>query len=91
MYNIYTIVATKKMAENKSKTKIFKMTNFSPVGFIVANYPTKFCSLCRGYLHNVCSTCMENKHRKCEVTEYNGSYYHRHCYELINSLSNQSF
>ena len=66
-------------------TRIFKLTNLSPIGFKTVNYPVKFCSLCRGYLTEVCSTCIEKGEEKCTVTNHDGSYYHTHCYSFMNT------
>ena len=72
------------MSENKDD-RIFKLTNFSPVGFKNYNYPVQFCSLCRGYLSDVCSNCIEKGEDDCDVVKQNESYYHKHCYSLINN------
>ena len=69
----------------ETDTRTFKLTNFSPIGFKQVNYPTQFCSLCRGYLTDVCSVCMEKNEEKCNVTNQNGSYYHSHCYTFMNA------
>lgn len=69
----------------QADTRIFRLTSFSPIGFKQVNYPTQFCSLCRGYLNDVCSMCMEKGEDKCNVTNQNGSYYHSHCYTLMNT------
>lgn len=65
--------------------KIFKMVSFSPIGFKMINYPTQFCLLCRGHLNEVCSVCMENRSEKCNIINDNDSYYHNHCFILMNS------
>lgn len=72
---------------SKVDTKTFKLTNFSPIGFKVVNYPVQFCSLCRGYLSEVCNTCTERKSEVCNVINSEGSYYHNHCYQFMNSTS----
>lgn len=71
------------MSEATTNTKIFKLTSFSPIGFKTMNYPVQFCSLCRGYLTDVCSTCMEKGCEKCDVINNDGSYYHNHCYTFM--------
>jgi hypothetical protein len=68
--------------------KIFKLTNFSPIGFKVMNYPVQFCSLCRGYLTEPCSICMEKRNENCTVLDNDGSFYHNHCYIFMNSENN---
>ena len=68
-----------------SDTRTFKLTRFSPIGFKVENYPVQFCSLCRGYLTEVCSTCMEKSNEKCDVINSGESYYHNHCFTFMNS------
>lgn len=73
------------MAENKKDNRIFKLTNFSPVAFKVFNYPVQFCSVCRGYLSEVCSNCMETGLDKCDVIKHTDVYYHKHCHDLMNS------
>ena len=77
------------MANNNTKTdtRVFKMTNFSPIGFKADNYPVQYCSLCRGYLNEVCSTCMENGNESCAVGKFADTYYHNHCHSLMNSDS----
>lgn len=79
-------------------TRIFKLKNFTPVGFKQPNYPVKICPLCRGNLTNVCTFCAEKNLEKCNVLCYdssggtngvpgtNGVYYHVHCYSfMVNS------
>ena len=73
------------MSQNKSDSRIFKLTNFSPIGFKQVNYPVPYCSLCRGYLTEVCGTCIEKGEEECAVTKNNDSYYHAHCYTLMGS------
>lgn len=64
--------------------RTFKLLNFSPIGFKVENYPVQYCSLCRGYLTEICNTCVENKCENCDVIQANESYYHVHCHKLFN-------
>ena len=64
--------------------RTFKLVNFSPIGFKMINYPVQFCSLCRGYLTEVCNTCTENNCEKCDVIQADDSYYHVHCYKFVN-------
>lgn len=82
-----TITITINMTTNKSNSKIFKLTNFSPVGFKVMNYPVQFCPLCRGYLTEPCNMCMEKKNDNCPVINNDESFYHNHCYAFMNSKS----
>lgn len=63
--------------------KIFKLIDFSPIGFKQINYPVQFCSLCRGKLVDVCGNCFENNITKCDVINTNDTYYHLHCYKMI--------
>lgn len=65
--------------------RVFKLVNFTPIGFKNMNYPVQFCALCRGYLSEVCSNCMETGCEKCTVTKQNDSYYHTHCLALMNA------
>ena len=69
----------------KTDARVFKLVDFSPVGFKVMNYPVQFCSLCRGYLSDPCSNCIENNNDKCTVTNQNNSYYHTHCFTFMNA------
>jgi len=62
---------------------IFKLVKFCPVGFYAPNYPVAFCSLCRGKLTDVCSTCYENNCEICRVINNDDNYYHQHCYQLL--------
>lgn len=71
------------MLEQKD-TRVFKLTNFSPIGFQKIKYPVQYCTLCRGDLTEVCSTCMEKHCEKCDVVNNNGTFYHNHCLEMIN-------
>jgi len=66
-------------------TRTFKLTNLSPIGFKVVNYPTQYCCLCRGYLTEVCNTCMERGSENCNIVKSDGSYYHQHCLAFMNS------
>ena len=68
-----------------SDTQIFKLINFSPIGFKKPNYPVQYCSLCRGYLTDVCTSCIENHRENCVVVNYNDVYYHQHCYNFMNN------
>jgi len=68
------------MATNK---KIFKLTNFVPIGFKNINYPIDMCLLCRGPLTEVCHTCSEKNIENCPVEEHNKLYYHKHCHTLV--------
>ena len=61
-------------------SQTFKLTSFSPVGFKIPNFPVQHCSICRGYLTDVCGTCFENKQTECQVTNKDGNYHHLHCY-----------
>lgn len=63
--------------------KIFKMIDFSPIGFKQINYPVQFCSLCRGKLTDVCGACFEKNITKCDVINTDDTYYHLHCYRMI--------
>lgn len=63
---------------------MFKLTQFSPVGFEEKKYPNKFCSICRGLLNDVCSMCIEKKNDVCQVIFKDDTYYHGHCHEFIN-------
>lgn len=69
------------MADNR----IFRMTNFSPIGFKSVNYPVPHCPLCRGFLKEPCNVCMEKKNDKCNVILKNGINYHEHCNTFMNS------
>lgn len=69
---------------------IFKIKNLSPIGFKIENYPVKYCSICRGYLTNVCSACDEIGCEICTVVNMNNIYYHNHCYSLMNDKSKPS-
>ena len=64
-------------------SNIFKLVNFSPVGFKQINYPTAYCLLCRGYLTEICDSCTKYNRDECHVLEKDGSYYHMHCYNII--------
>jgi len=66
-------------------SKIFTLTNFSPIGFKEINYPVQFCTLCRGRLVDVCSSCIERNNDICNVINTDGSYFHYHCYNLMNN------
>ena len=68
---------------DKPIEKTFILKNFSPVAIKTIKYPVQFCSLCRGYLTQVCSTCMEIKSEKCDIVSNDNIYYHSHCYDLI--------
>ena len=72
------------MSGPTNTTQTFKLTKFSPIGFKMVNYPVQYCSLCRGYLTDVCCSCMEKKCDKCDVINNNGNYYHNHCYIFNN-------
>lgn len=74
------IILQSKMTE----TKIFRMTNFCPIGFKIKNYPIPHCPLCRGLLKEPCNICMEQHNEKCNVMLNNNIYYHEHCYNFIN-------
>lgn len=67
--------------------KIFTLTNFSPIGFKQINYPVQYCTICRGCLVDVCSMCIEKGNEVCNVINTDGSFYHYHCYNLINASS----
>lgn len=64
--------------------QLFKLIELSPIGFKKPYYPVQHCSLCRGYLNDVCNTCMEKKCDKCDVINSDGTYYHRHCHTFMN-------
>ena len=64
-------------------TPIFKLINFSPVGFRQPNYPTSYCSLCRGYLSDICHTCNDNNIDTCLIIENDHSFYHKHCFDFM--------
>jgi len=68
---------------NTIDTRVFKLTNFSPIGFKLMNYPVTNCSVCRGLLHDVCHTCEDLDREICPVTNQNELYYHTHCYTFI--------
>lgn len=75
---------TDSMAKNcPSASKIFELVDFSPIGFKTINYPVPYCSICRGYLVNVCSTCKETGQELCAVVNTDNTYYHNHCYQMI--------
>ena len=69
--------------------RTFKLINFTPIGFKVINYPVQYCSLCRGYLTDVCNTCSETNCEICDVIQADGSYYHVHCYKFVNQKTVQ--
>jgi len=71
--------------DTRADTRVFKLTNFAPVGFKVPNYPVKICLLCRGLLVEVCHNCMEKGDEKCSVTNQEGSYFHTHCLAFMNT------
>lgn len=77
------------MTEINQDNRVFKLINFSPIGFITINFPVQFCSLCRGYLNEPCSICTEKNEVKCDVICQNDTYYHNHCYGLMNSGSKE--
>lgn len=66
-------------------TRTFKLVKFSPIGFKVPNYPVQYCLLCRGYLTDVCSNCMETSNENCSIINKDGLYYHNHCFTFVNS------
>lgn len=70
--------------------KTFKLTNFSPIGLKIVNYPVQFCSLCRGYLTEVCNICMENNSENCAVVNIDNTFYHDHCYKFMDCGKNKS-
>jgi len=78
------------MTESKKDNRIFKLTNFSPVGFKIFNYPVKICNICRGYLTDSCSNCIETGQDKCDVVKQESCYYHNHCHDLVNSGGNKA-
>lgn len=88
MFN-YRLLASITMT-TKPNTPIFKLTGFSPIGFKMINYPVQFCFLCRGYLTEVCGTCFENKNENCNVISHDNSYYHVHCYTVMNTDKTKS-
>ena len=65
-------------------SKPFKLISLTPIGFKEVNYPITYCTICRGYLTEVCGDCLEKKCEKCEVNKFNDTYYHVHCYKLTN-------
>lgn len=69
-----------------SSNNTFTLVDFSPMGFIEPNYPVKFCSLCRGELNEVCGKCIETNSEKCNVTNCDDSYFHRHCYDMVKEI-----
>ena len=73
-----------------STNKIFTLTNFTPIGFKEVNYPVQFCYLCRGRLTDVCSLCIERDSDICNVINNDDSYYHFHCYSLIDTENKKS-
>lgn len=66
-----------------SDNKMFKLINFSPIGFKVMHYPTKYCPLCRGLLNEFCGKCVENNSDICNVVCIDETYYHSHCHGLM--------
>ncbi len=70
---------------SNTNAKIFNLVNFSPIGFKEINYPTPFCTLCRGYLTEVCGDCMDRGFDKCTITNQDDAYYHTHCHALMNA------
>ena len=70
--------------------RVFRMVNFSPVGLKMVNYPVQYCGLCRGYLTEPCSNCLEKGDDKCTVTNQEESYYHTHCYTFMNADNKKS-
>jgi hypothetical protein len=64
--------------------RIFKLTKLNPVGFKVVNYPVPHCPLCRGYLNDVCSVCLDKKIEECNVVKHDNVHYHAHCYSFMN-------
>lgn len=71
-----------------NKKEIFELINLTPIGFKSICYPVHFCSICRGYLSDVCSSCIEIGNDKCNIVDINGFYYHYHCYSLMKSNEN---
>ena len=69
-------------------SNIFKLISLNPVGFKKPNYPTPYCSLCRGYLDKPCNNCTKVNNEKCPVYEKDNIYYHNHCYVFINGVKN---
>lgn len=65
--------------------KIFKLTNFVPIGFLKKNYPVPNCPLCRGNLNDPCCACTADKCDICEVVCNNGEYYHQHCAKIMDN------
>lgn len=64
-------------------SKPFQIIDFNPMGFLQKNYPTPYCSICRGYLADVCENCTINHSIDCNVSEKDGSYCHNHCYDMM--------
>ena len=73
------------MAQININTGIFKLKNFSPIGFKIPNYPSQYCPLCRGYLIDVCNICIEKKCETCNVIDIKGTFYHDHCHKFIDN------
>lgn len=65
--------------------QIFRITQFNPVGFLQKVYPTPYCSICRGFLVDVCETCQESHLIDCQVIEKDKSFYHKHCFDMIST------
>lgn len=63
---------------------VFKLVNFSPIGFKESGH---HCQMCHGLIDQLCVTC-EVKHRtfgdclNCTSVCKDGVYYHVHCYKL---------
>ncbi|BCS83408.1 hypothetical protein QLL95_gp0715 [Cotonvirus japonicus] len=64
------------------KSPQFKLVSFTPVGYKVINYPTKYCVLCKGELVNPCSVCPSDS-SDCGITNKDEAYYHIHCQQNI--------
>ena len=70
------------MSSNK-KNKIFTMTNFTPIGYKIPNYPVKICLICRADLVDVCAKCSLKNENECEIIKNDDNYYHAHCCNLM--------
>lgn len=70
-----------------SDNRIFRMTNFSPIGFKTINYPVPHCPLCRGFLIEPCNICIEKQSDKCNVIMIDNVNYHEHCHTFMNDAS----
>lgn len=65
--------------------RVFKLTNFVPIGFKVPFYPIDMCLICRGQLTEVCTQCSEKETEECPITLVEQTHYHRHCHQFMSA------